>query len=420
MSQKRERKPDERIVITGMGLVSCFGSDLNAFYTALLEGKSGVRTITHLPIESLPTRFAAYIEGFDPGPYIDKKQARRIDPFIAYALVAGKRALEHAGLNKDSLAGRDMTRCGVIIGSGIGGLHMMQNQIPMVDRSEFRQISPFFIPYALTNMASGLIAIDCGFKGPNYSVSTACATSNYAIISAAAHIRSGAADIMLCGGAEAPINATGLAGFSALHALSRRNDDPARACCPWTRERDGFVMGEGAGVLCLERLDHALARKAPIYAEYLGGGMSCDAHHMTEVMGCGTGLVQCMQNALLDAHVEPEKVDYVNAHATSTPQGDMIEIRALQRLLPHPEKVILNATKPNVGHSLGAAGALEAIVSVLALNKAQVHPTLNTAQLDPEVRMHVPQKAMKAPIEIAMSNSFGFGGHNASIVFKRF
>lgn len=413
--------PDLRIVVTGMGLVSCFGSDLNGFYTSLLQGLSGVRSIAQFPVAALPTRFAAYIEGFDPGSYIDKKQARRVDPFIAYALVAAKRALEHAELSKEALARCERTRIGVVIGSGIGGLHMMQQQIPLVDRAEFRQVSPFFIPYALTNMASGLVAIDCGLQGPNYSVSTACATSNYAIISAASHIRNGAADIMLCGGAEAPINPTGLAGFSALHALSRRNEDPAGASRPWNCDRDGFVMGEGAGVLCLERLDHALARKAPIYAEYLGGGMSCDAHHMTEVMSCGTGLMRCMQNALFDAKVEPKDVRYVNAHATSTPQGDMIEIRALQRILPHPEEVLINATKSSIGHSLGAAGALEAIVSILALMTGEVHPTLNVSNLEPEVRLQVPKEARRLPTGgVVMSNSFGFGGHNATIVLKKY
>lgn len=410
-----------RIVVTGMGLVSCFGSDLDRFYASLLQGLSGVRTIAHFPVAALPTRFAAYIEGFDPGTYIDKKQARRVDPFIAYALVAAKRALEHAELSKEALERCERTRIGVVIGSGIGGLHMMQHQIPLVDRAEYRQVSPFFIPYALTNMASGLVAIDCGLQGPNYSISTACATSNYAIIAAASHIRSGAADIMLCGGAEAPINPTGLAGFSALHALSRRNDDPAGASRPWNCDRDGFVMGEGAGVLCLERLDHALARGAPIYAEYLGGGMSCDAHHMTEVMGCGTGLMRCMQNALSDARVEPKDVRYVNAHATSTPQGDMIEIRTLQRLLPYPEEVLVNATKSSIGHSLGAAGALEAIVSVLAIMTGQVHPTLNASNLEPEVRVQISKEAQKLPSDgVVMSNSFGFGGHNATIILKRY
>lgn len=410
----------KRVVITGMGLVSCFGSDLNIFYDTLLRGESGVRTITHLPIETLPTRFAAYIEGFDPGSYLDKKQARRVDPFISYAIVAGKRALEHAGLTQEVLTRFDPTRIGVLIGSGIGGLHMLEKEIPTVDRGEFRRVSPFFIPYSLTNMASGMLAIECGLQGPNYSISTACATANYAIIAAASHIRSGAADIMLCGGSEAPINATGMAGFSALHALSRRNEDPAGASRPWSLDRDGFVMGEGAGVLCLESLDHALARGAPIYAEYLGGGMSCDAHHMTEVMGCGSGLMRCMRDALADAKVSVADVDYVNAHATSTPQGDMIEIRALQQMLPNPERVVVNATKSMIGHSLGAAGGLEAIVTTLAIMKAQVHPTRNSVNLEPEVRLRVSQEAMDLPIKVAMSNSFGFGGHNAIIVLAPF
>lgn len=405
-----------RIVITGMGLVSCFGWDVDAFYDALLQGRSGVRAITHLPIESLPTRFAAYIDGFDPGTYIDKKQARRLDPFISYALVAGKRALEHARLTPEALARCKLTRCGVVIGSGIGGLNMLHNQIPLANRGEFRRVSPFFIPYSLTNMASGMLAIECGLQGPNYSISTACATSNYSIIAAANHIRSGSADIMLCGGTEAPITSSGLAGFSSLHALSRRNDEPAAACRPWSQDRDGFVMGEGAGVLCLERLDHALARGAPIYAEYLGGGISCDAHHMTEVMGCGSGLLRCMRGALEDANISADQIDYVNAHATSTPQGDMIEIRALQELLPNPTRVVVNATKSMIGHSLGAAGALELIASVEALRRQEVHPTLNEGNVEPEVVMQVPRKAMKMPIGVAMSNSFGFGGHNASIL----
>lgn len=408
---------NKRIVVTGMGVVSCLGHDVETFYQALLNGQSGVKTIEHFPTEGLTTQFAASIPQFDVESYIDKKQARRVDKFIAFGIVAGKKALAHAGLGQEQLAGLNKQRCGILIGSGIGGIGVFTEGARAASERAFRKISPFFIPYTLTNMAGGLLAIDVGFMGPNYSISTACATGNNAIIAAASHIRSGHADLILCGGTEAPVNPVGVGGFCALRALSQRNEAPEKASRPWNRGRDGFVMGEGAGVLVLESLEHALQRGATIYAEYLGGGISCDAHHMTELREDGEGLVLCMQNALREAGVNAEQIDYVNAHATSTPQGDMVEIRALQKLLPDPRRVLINATKSMTGHALGAAGGLEAIVTVMALHSGKIHPTLNFEDPEPEILFQVPTKAASLKARVALSNSFGFGGHNASVIF---
>ncbi len=278
----------KRIVITGMGLVSCFGNDVDLFYDYLLAGKSGVRPLTTFPCDDYPTRFAATINNFDPGEYIEKKQARRIDPFIAYALVAGKKALESASL-KD-LDKIDKKRCGILIGSGMGGMGVFAEGVQTLLEKGNRRVTPFLVPYIITNMAGGLLAIDTGFMGPCYSISTACATANNAIISAANHIQRGEADLMIAGGSEAAITPLGVAGFCACKALSQRNDAPERASRPWDKNRDGFVIGEGSGVLILESLEHALARNAPILAEYLGGGISCDAHHMTEPRNDGAGV----------------------------------------------------------------------------------------------------------------------------------
>lgn len=407
----------KRVVVTGMGVASCFGNEVDRFYQMLLAGQSGVKTVTHFDCEGLATRFAASIPAFDAGDYVDKKQARRIDKFIALAMVAGKKALEYGGLGPEQLALLDKTRCGVLIGSGIGGMGVYAEGVKQVVERNYRRISPFFIPYTLTNMGGGLLAIDIGFMGPNYSISTACATGNYSIIAAASHIRNGEADLMLCGGAEAPVTPIGVAGFCALKALSTLNDAPEKASRPWNVGRDGFVMGEGAGVLMLESLEHALRRQAPIYAEYLGGGCSCDAYHMTELREDAEGLVHCMRNAFKDAGVSADQVNYVNAHATSTPQGDMVEIRAMQRVFAHPEKVTINATKSMTGHALGAAGGLEAVATVMAIRTGKVHPTINFETPEPDLRFDVPTVAAERKIRLAMSNSFGFGGHNASILF---
>jgi 3-oxoacyl-[acyl-carrier-protein] synthase II len=408
----------KRIVITGMGLVSCFGNDVDHFYAQLLAGKSGAKTISGFPCEDLPTRIAATISDFDPGDYLDKKQARRVDKYIAYAMVAGKKALESAGIDTETLAKLNKQKCGVIVGSGMGGMDVFVNGVQSLDQKGWRKVTPFFVPFIISNMGGALLAMDIGFMGPNYSISTACATANNCIISAANHIRNGDADLMICGGTEAAVIRMGLTGFCACKALSERNDEPEKASRPWDQGRDGFLMGEGAGVLILETLEHALARGATILAEYLGGGVSCDAYHMTEPRSDGEGVALCIHNALNDAGVQVEDVNYINAHATSTPLGDMAEVNALKKVFPNPQNVVMNGTKSMIGHSLGAAGGLEAIATVKAITDGIVHPTINLDNPEPGIDFQIPTQAMKHPIRVGISNSFGFGGHNATVVFS--
>ena len=409
----------KRIVVTGMGVVSCFGNEVDHFYSQLLAGKSGAKLITKFPCDDYPTRIAATINDFDPGDYVDKKQARRFDPYIAYTFVAGKKALELAKLDADAISKLNKTKCGVIIGSGMGGMQTFVDGVTDLNEKGNRKVSPFFIPFVLTNMGGGLLAAEFGFMGPNYSISTACATSNHSIIAAANHIYAGDADMMICGGVEAPILPMGLAGFCACKALSRRNDAPELASRPWDRGRDGFLMGEGAGVLVLESLEHAEARGAPILAEYLGGGISCDAYHMTEPRSDGEGVALCIRNAFDNAGITSDMVDYINAHATSTPVGDMAEVNALKKIFHHPEKIAINATKSMIGHSLGAAGGLEAVVTVKALQTGMVHPTINLEDREPDLNFNVPTKAEKIDPKIGLSTSFGFGGHNAVLIFGK-
>jgi 3-oxoacyl-[acyl-carrier-protein] synthase II len=406
----------KRVVVTGMGVVSCLGNDPGIFYERLLRGESGISSISAFPCDDLLSRIAGTVYDFDPGDLIDKKQARRVDRFIAFALYAGKKAVAAAGITGDGI---DRTRIGVIIGSGVGGMStFFENAKACIEKGP-RRVSPFLIPFMLTDMASALLAQDLGFMGPNYSVSTACATSNYAIIAAARHIINEDADIMVCGGAEAPIAQIGLAGFGAMKALSGRNDDPQGASRPFDKGRDGFVMAEGCGVLVLESLESAQRRGAPILAEYRGGAVSCDAYHMTDPRPDGKGIALCIEKALNDAKVRAEEVSYINAHATSTVLGDMTEIRALQRIFLNPHGVTINATKSMIGHSLGAAGGLEAIATIQAIRSGWIHPTSNLD--DPEdLPFDVPKEKKRLDIECAISNSFGFGGHNATVVFSPF
>ncbi len=410
----------KRIVVTGMGVVSCFGTDVEAFYQQLLEGKSGVVPIGGFPCADWPTRIAGAIREFDTGEYMEKKQARRVDPFIRYAMVAGKKALEHAGLNSDEMAKLDKSRCGIVIGSGMGGMSIFYDGVDTVLNKGYKRLTPFFVPYIITNMAGALLAIDIGFMGPNFSISTACATSNYSIHAAAEQILQGKADLMLCGGAEAPITPIGLAGFVAIKALSTRNDEPEKASRPWDRQRDGFVMGEGAGVLLLETLEHALARGAPIYAEYLGGAINCDAHHMTDPRADGGGVALCMEQALDAAGVSKDSVNYINAHATATLAGDLCEIAAIRKVFgSHANTIKMNSTKSMIGHCLGAAGGLEAVATIQAIRTGMLHPTINLE--DPEPALDgidaIPCVAKPHKVEVALSNSFGFGGHNSTLVF---
>ena len=407
----------KRIVVTGMGVVSCFGNDVENFYSQLLAGKSGAKAITEFACDDLPTRFAAPITDFDPGEYIEKKQARRIDKYIAYTMVAGKKALESAGLTGEDAEKLNKRKCGIIIGSGMGGMDVFVNGVQSLDQKGYRKVTPFFVPFIISNMGGALLGMDIGFMGPNYSISTACATANNSIIAAANHIQNGDADLMLCGGAEAALIRMGLTGFCACKALSERNDEPEKASCPWDTGRDGFLLGEGAGVIVLETLEHAQARGANILCEYLGGGISCDAYHMTEPRSDGEGVAMCIQNALDNAGVKAEDVNYINAHATSTPLGDMAEVNALKKIFHHPENIVMNGTKSMTGHSLGAAGGLEAIVTIKAITDGVVHPTINLENPEPGIGFKIPTEALKHDVKVAISNSFGFGGHNATIVF---
>jgi 3-oxoacyl-[acyl-carrier-protein] synthase II len=410
----------KRVVVTGMGIVSCFGNDVDEFYQQLLAGKSGIVPIEEFPCQDYPTRFAGVIRNFDVGPYLDKKQARRVDPFISYTAVAGKKALEHGKLTGEALEKLDKSRAGVLIGSGMGGMSVFHEGVSTLLSKGFARVTPFFVPFIITNMGGALLAIDIGFMGPNYSISTACATSNYCIYAAAEHIMSGEADVMLCGGSESPISPIGLAGFVACKALSERNDDPQKASRPWDKQRDGFVMGEGSGVLLLESLEHALARGAPILAEYLGGGISCDAHHMTNPRDDGLGVGLCIEKAIKQAGIEKEQINYINAHATSTQAGDLCEIRAIRKVFgPHVEKLKISATKSMTGHCLGAAGAIEAIATIKAIETQMIHPTINLETPEEELAGIdvVPNVAQPHQITAALSNSFGFGGHNSALIF---
>jgi 3-oxoacyl-[acyl-carrier-protein] synthase II len=393
---------------------------VDLFYEKLLAGCSGIVPIEEFACADYPTRFAGAVRNFDPGDYIDKKQARRVDPFIRYTMVAGKKALQHAKIEGASLESLDKPRCGILIGSGMGGMSIFYDGVETLLQKTFRRLTPFFVPYIITNMGGALLAIDLGFMGPNYSISTACATSNYCIQAAAEQIRQGNADLMLCGGAEAPITPIGLAGFVACRALSTRNDEPHQASRPWDQGRDGFVMGEGAGVLVLESLEHALERGAPIYAEYLGGSVNCDAHHMTDPRADGAGVAACMRTALQNANVAPERINYINAHATSTPVGDLCEINALRAVFGgHSKNIKINATKSMIGHCLGAAGGLEAVATVMAIRTGRLHPTINLDNPEPLLAEFdaVPHVAKEHKIDVALSNSFGFGGHNSTLVF---
>eukprot|EP00879_Flechtneria_rotunda_P007554 GHRR01007925.1.p1 GENE.GHRR01007925.1~~GHRR01007925.1.p1 ORF type:complete len:345 (+),score=99.33 GHRR01007925.1:189-1223(+) len=314
------RDPSKRVVITGIGLTSVFGNDADVFYNKLLDGVSGVAAIDRFDASEYPTRFAAQIKNFDDEGLIEKKNARRYDDCLKYTMVAGKKALAQAGLDKEANSSAfsqlDLTRCGVLVGSGMGGLSVFQDGVKNLVEKGYKKISPFFIPYAITNMGGALLAIDTGFMGPNYSISTACATANYAYVAAANHIRNGEADVMVVGGSEAPIIPVGLGGFVACRALSTRNDEPQKASRPWDVDRDGFVMGEGAGVFVFESLEHAQKRGANVIAEYMGGAVTCDAHHMTDPRADGLGVSTCIQLALKDAGIEKEQVNYINAHAT--------------------------------------------------------------------------------------------------------
>ena len=416
-----------RVVITGLGMVTPLGCGVEPNWRRLIEGESGAAAIEAFDVSDLPCRIACSIprasgtEGaFDPDIWMDPKDQRKVDPFIVYAMAAAGQALDDAGWHPESY--EDQTATGVMIGSGIGGIGGIYDASVTLLEKGPRRISPFFIPGRLINLASGYVSIAHGLKGPNHAVVTACSTGAHAIGDASRLIALGDAEVMLAGGAESPINRLSLAGFAACRALSTGfNDDPTRASRPYDRGRDGFVMGEGAGVVVLESYEHAVARGAKIYAEVVGYGMSGDAYHITSPTEDGDGAFRCMKAALNRAGLAPSDIDYINAHGTSTPLGDEIELKAVERLVGNAAaKLAMSSTKSATGHLLGAAGAVEAIYSVLAIRDGMVPPTLNLDDPSVETAIDlVPHKAKQRPVEIVLSNSFGFGGTNASLVFRQ-
>jgi 3-oxoacyl-[acyl-carrier-protein] synthase II len=412
----------QRVVVTGLGAITPLALSVPAFWQALLEGKSGAATITAFDASAFTTHFACEVKGFDPLNYLDRKQAQRLDRFAQFAVAAAEEALRDAGITAETLSPLARERAGVIFGSGIGGLQTFQEQTQAYLKGGPRRLSPFFIPMMIPDIASGIIAIRHGFRGPNHCVVSACATGNHNIADALSVIRYGDADLVLCGGAEAAICELGLGGFASMHALSTRNDDPEHASRPFDRQRDGFVMGDGAGALVLESLDLARRRGARIYAEVIGVGSSADAHHMTAPHPEGLGARLAMERVLTAAELQPQDVDAVNMHATSTSLGDAAESRAVQTVFGrHARQVSATSTKSMTGHMLGAAGAAEAIASVLSIVHSVVPPTINVTDLDPACDLcYVLDKPQYREVRVALSNAFGFGGHNTCAAFQRF
>jgi len=410
----------KRVVVTGMGVCTCYGNDVEKFYENLLEGNSGISRITKFDAEEFSTKIAGEIRDFDHENYVEHKMARRIDSYISYCLVAGKKAIEAAGLaDYEHL---DKKKAGILVGSAMGGMTTFATALDNLFLKSWRKMSPFCIPFTTTNMGGALLAMDLGYMGPNYSISTACATSNYCLLNAYHHIQKGEAHVMLAGGADSSVLPIGIGGFIACRALSSKNDEPEKASRPWDSDRDGFVMGEGAGVLVLEELEHAKARNAPILAEFLGGSISCDAHHMTEPDPTGEGVTRCIRQAMEAANVDPKDVNYVNAHATSTPAGDMAEYRAIVNALPNWKEngLKINATKSMIGHLLGGAGAVEAVATVQAIVSGWLHPNINLENPEPAVDMDalVGSEKERMHVKVGLSNSFGFGGHNSAVLFS--
>lgn len=407
-----------RVVVTGLGAITPIGMDLASFWSNVTSGKSGVSLVESFDVSDYPTKIAASIKDFNPEDYIDKREARRMDRFVQFAVAASMNALKDAELSIQEHT--DPERVGVYVGSGIGGLTTWEEQHRVLLEKGPKRVSPFFIPMMIANMASGQISIQTGAKGPNSTAVTACATGTNAIGDSFKLIQRGDADVMIAGGAEATISPVGMAGFCALRAMSTRNDEPERASRPFDVDRDGFVMGEGAGILILESLEHAQKRGARIYGEIIGYGMSGDAHHMTDPDPDGAS--RCMARAIKDAGIALEEVNYINAHGTSTPVGDISETTAIKKTFgDHAYKLAVSSTKSMTGHMLGAAGGVEAVIAGLSLYHGIIPPTINVDNQDPECDLDVvPNEARKADLRVVMSNSFGFGGHNATIVLKKF
>ena len=409
-----------RVVITGLGAVTSIANTVPETWEGIINGKSGISSIDSFDISSFASTFGGVIRNFDIASYIPDKDAKRMDGFIHYGIAAGCQAIEDSGLE---VTDANAERIGVAIGSGIGGITGIEECYATYEKSGPRRISPFFVPGNIINMISGNLSIKYGLKGPNFAIVTACATGTHNIGDAARLIKYGDADVMIAGGAErCTTSPTAMGGFAAAKALSRRNDDPQAASRPWDRDRDGFVLSDGAGVVVLEELEHAKARGAKIYAELVGYGMSGDAYHITTPASGGEGAARCMRNALRDAGLNADAVDYINAHGTSTPAGDIGETHAMKAALgDYAYKVAISSTKSMLGHMLGAAGGIEAVITALSIQNQIAPPTINLENQDPECDLdYVPNTARNMEIDVAMSNSFGFGGTNGSLVFKRY
>ena len=407
-----------RVVVTGLGIISPIGNTVAEAWDRALAGTPGITRITRFDPSRLSSQIAGEAKGFDVSPYMPPKEARRMDLFIHYGMAAGLQAWREAGLK---VSPENAERIGVNFGSGMGGLPLIEAMHDELKANGPRRISPFFIPGSIINMTAGLLSIEIGAKGPNLAMVTACTTSTHCIGEAAKSIRYGEADVMIAGGSEATVTELAIGGFAAARALSTRNEDPQTASRPWDRERDGFVLGEGAGAVVLEDYEHAKARGASIYCELIGYGVSADAHHMTAPPEDGDGGFRAMRNALKDAGIGPERIEYINAHGTSTPLGDVAETVAVKRLLgAHAAKVAVNSTKSMTGHLLGAAGGVEAVFSILALRDQVSPPTINLRNRDPQCDLdYVPNEARQMPIRVALSNSFGFGGTNGTLIFAQ-
>jgi len=412
------RPPRRRVVVTGLGCVSPVGNTISSAWQALLSGQSGIATVTKFDASAFATTFAGEVKGFQVEDYIPAKEARHMDTFIHFGMAAGIQAMQDSGLE---VTEANAERIGVMVGSGIGGLPMIEETHGEYEKRGPRRISPFFVPASIINMISGHLSIKYGLKGPNLAIVTACTTGLHCIGEAGRLIEYGDADIMIAGGAESTVSPLGIGGFAAARALSSRNDDPATASRPWDKDRDGFVLGEGAGVMVLEEYEHAKARGAKIYAELLGFGMSADAHHMTAPLEDGDGARRCMVAAMRNAGINPDQVDYVNAHGTSTPLGDVAETVAIKRGLgDHAHKVVVNSTKSMTGHLLGGAGGLESVFTVLAVHHQKSPPTINIFNQDPACDLdYCANTARDLPINIAVKNSFGFGGTNGTLIFAK-
>ncbi len=411
-----------RVVVTGMGALTPIGNDLNSYWNGLISGTSGCADITHFDASEFKTRFACELKGFNAADHFEKKEYRRYDRFTQYGIVAASESIKDSRLIESN---PNYDRIGVIWGSGIGGLETFQNEV--LNYSEGNgtpRFNPFMIPKMIPDIAPGLIAMKYGFQGPNYATVSACASSSNALIDALTYIRVGHADVIVAGGSEAPVTIAGVGGFNAMHALSTRNDEPSSASRPFDRDRDGFVLGEGAGSLILEEYEHAVNRGAKIYAELIGGGLSCDAYHMTAPHPDGRGAIKVMKNCLDDANVKTSEVDLINMHGTSTPLGDVAESKAVKEVFQDDAyKLNINSTKSMTGHLLGAAGAVEAISCILSMKHGIIPPTINHFNDDDGIDSKLNftfSSPQKRSVNIAMSNTFGFGGHNACVIFKKF